>query len=498
MTVLMKKVKIPAIIWTVITLTVFTVSGQPGGLKERLKEHVYVLADDSMAGRKAGTGYAAQAAEYIAGEFEKTGLQPYFTDTYYQYFHPDMLIGKSKSEFRNVVAMIPGSDPKLKNEYIVVGAHYDHIGLGQNISGGDIYNGADDNASGVAALIELARELYSGKESLKRSIIIAAFDAEETGLVGSRYFVRNIGIPLDKVKLMISLDMVGWYQASRKLHYYGVATLKEGKNTIKSPAAEAVGLNVAAEKFESNVFSATDTEPFAVRGIPTLHITTGTKSPYHKPEDRPELIDYDGLEKVTEHAAIVMKSFASAPRLTATGKKAFSHRNYSKGFEFGIVAIGGSNFFNYTSGNERGKTAPSYGGGLYTQLNLNYFGIRPEIRYERMGAKNGDGKLWMNSVVVPFSLVIQTPKSLVGGTYISGGAYYRHIFSGYHNGGPGIDFSNHYYRNEVGAQWNVGVWLYRIGISFEKRYGFTKLLKDSGQGPNYKNRTTHFVLYYTF
>lgn len=492
----MRKTKLYLALLACITLT-SSVWGQGSAMTEKLKNHVYVLADDSMAGRKTGSVYAAKAAEYIADEFGKTGITPYFNGTYYQEFNPDILVGKSKKEFRNVVGIITGNDPKLKNEYIVVGAHYDHIGIGQNIAGDSIYNGADDNASGIAALIELANRLYNNREMLKRSVILAAFDAEEIGLHGSRYFVDNLDFPIENVKLMISLDMIGWYKASQTLYYYGTGTLKDSKSVFSQPAAEALGLNISTEKFETKLGVATDTEPFAVRGIPTFYITTGTKSPYHKPEDEAELIDYDGLAEVTDHITVVTTYFAHDAKAVASGRKAFKHRNRSRGIEFGVTAVAGTNFFNYTSGDERGKTAASYGAGLYTQMNFNYFGIRPEIRYERSGARNSDGKLWMNSIVTPLSFVVQTPRNLVAGLYVSAGGYYKHMFSGQQKGNS--DYIPHiYHRNDFGAQWSVGIWAGRINMALEKRYGCIKLLKDAGAGPNYKNRTTHFTMSYTF
>lgn len=464
-------------------------------LKDRLEKHVYTLADDSMAGRKAGSVYAAEAAGYIASEFEKAGVQPYFNGTYFQVFYPDMLIGKSKNACKNVVGIIPGNDHEFRDEYIVVGAHYDHIGT--DGSKGDIYNGADDNASGVAALIELGRQLSDNRALLRRSVILVAFDAEESGLHGSRYFLNNVNIPEKRIKLMFSIDMVGWYQASQTLYYYGAGTLKDSKSAFSLSAAQVIGLNVVTEKFERKISVATDTEYFALKGVPTFHVTTGDKSPYHKPDDRPEIIDYDGLAKVTAHLTVMVSYFAQDGTALPSGKKAFKHRDRGNNFEFGITAVAGSNFFNYTSGHERGKTAASYGGGVYGQMNFNYFGLRPEVRYERMGARNADGRLWMNSVVVPFSFVLQTPRHLVAGTYVSAGGYYRYMFSGRQKDNS-AGLKDIYYRNEAGALWSVGVWVSRISVAVERRYGCTKLMRDAGTGPNYKNRTTYFTMSYTF
>lgn len=496
MTVIMKKIKI-FLTALACAVMVLPLSGQSTSMRDRLKEHVYILADDSMAGRKAGSEGAAKAADYIAGQFEKIGAEPYFNGSYFQNFHPAQLLGKSNKECRNVAAVIHGNDPWLKDEYIVIGAHYDHIGMGQNTGGDNIYNGADDNASGVAALIELADQLYANRSLLNRSVILVAFDAEELGLHGSRYFVSNLDFPIGDIKLMMSVDMVGWYQVSQALYYYGAGTLKDSKSAFSLSAAQILGLNVISGKFENKLGVTTDTEPFATKGVPTFYVTTGLKSPYHRPEDEAGLIDYAGLAKITGHLTVMVSHFANDKAAVEPGKQAFRHRRQDHGFEFGIVTVAGSNYFNYTSGNERGKSAASYGGGVYGQMNLGLFGLRPELRYERMGAKNAEGKLWMNSIVVPFSLVLQTPKNVVAGTYISAGAYYRHMFSG-HQKGNSANLKNIYHRNEIGAQWSVGAWYDRIGMAVERRYGCSKLLRNAGDRPNYKNKTTYFTLTYAF
>ena len=164
--------------------------------QERLTRHVYYLASDSLRGRRAGSEDAAKAAAYIVSQFEEIGIQPFFEDGWYQPFDMN---GKT---YKNVVGFIPGNDPVLKDEYIIIGAHYDHLG----VRDGQIYNGADDNASGTATIIEMARILKSQQNSLKRSIIVAAFDAEEIGLCGSDYLSEKLD--LSKVKLMMILNLL--------------------------------------------------------------------------------------------------------------------------------------------------------------------------------------------------------------------------------------------------------------------------------------------------
>ena len=115
----------------------------------------------------------------------------------------------------------------MKNEYIVIGAHYDHLGVKK----GEIYNGADDNASGVATLIELGKALKKNQSNLKRSVMLVAFDAEEIGLVGSKHFINHTSATDMDIKLMFSIDMVGWYKASGAVNYAGTGTIKTAKNS---------------------------------------------------------------------------------------------------------------------------------------------------------------------------------------------------------------------------------------------------------------------------
>ena len=141
--------------------------------QERLTGHVYYFASDSLRGRAAGSEDAAKAAAYIVNEFKSIGLKPFYEDWY-------MPFTKNGNSYKNVVAVLEGNDPVLKNQYIVIGAHYDHLG----VKNGKVYNGADDNASGSAAVIEIARALYANRDKLDRTVVIAAFDAEELGLFG--------------------------------------------------------------------------------------------------------------------------------------------------------------------------------------------------------------------------------------------------------------------------------------------------------------------------
>ena len=205
----------------IITLAA-PLSAQFTSTPEQLKEHVYILASDSLLGRGFGTPQGLKAAHYIAAEFEQAGIEA--LDGHY--LHPFMhRSGILNIPGNNVIGVVRGNDPELKNEYIVLGAHYDH--LGWKIVDGDtvVYNGADDNATGSSSIIEIGRNLVERKAELGRSIILVAFDGEESGLIGSNHFLSDSMVAPHQVKLMFSLDMVGMVEAHNGLDMKGAELL---------------------------------------------------------------------------------------------------------------------------------------------------------------------------------------------------------------------------------------------------------------------------------
>ncbi len=293
-------------------------------LQTRLKNHVYYLASDEMRGREAGSPEAAKAAQYLQEQYEDMGLDPFLDEWEW----PFTVMGHN---YCNIVGVIEGSDPVLKNEYIVVGAHYDHIGMKAD----RVCNGADDNASGSAALVEVTRMLLAmDRSQIKRSVIIAAFDAEELGLYGSTDLAGKLQRINTNVVLMLSLDMVGWYKASGCLTLEGVSTLDKTDGWMRQ-LAKSCGINVKLKDYENSFFTATDTQPFAAKGIATLAVTTGLKSPYHKPEDDADLIDYEGMEMVCNYIGRLVAHCAEG-EVQQSGKVAPIHSDKVRALDFGL------------------------------------------------------------------------------------------------------------------------------------------------------------------
>ena len=436
-------------------------------LEERLKNHVYTIADDSLMGREAGSEFAKKAADYIAAQWEEIGITPLTGDSY---FIPFM-----QNQYHNLAGIIEGVDPLLKDDYIVVGAHYDHIGVKTKNGETLIYNGADDNASGVATVIELGRNLKALQHSLRRSVILMAFDAEEKGLYGSTDFSNNPPFPINHIRLMMSIDMVGWYETSGYVKYLGAGTVKNGKRLLRDELLVPEGLHVKTQNFERGVMTATDTRNFAKRGLPTFAVTTGLKSPYHKPEDMADLIDYNGMALITEHLTNVVLSLSQDESLEASGKIAAKH-NANRKFNFGVTANYGSNYHRYTAGAIDGKSKVFAGIGLTGQMNMKYFAIRSGIRYEHVGARHPDGDIATHGITTPLNFVLQTPPIPEAGADIFVGPYYNHKFAGT-QGDARLDFKNLYNRNEAGINFGFNIKAGYICLGYTHRMAFTKFTK---------------------
>jgi hypothetical protein len=213
--------------------------------------------------------------------------------------------------------MIEGSDPVLKNEVIIIGAHYDHLGRGGEGSGslaptsGEIHHGADDNASGTAGVLELAR-LFNAQKP-KRTIVFMAFSGEEEGLLGSNYYVNHPLLPLANTVAMINMDMIGRMKDQR-LIIGGVGTAKEWRDTISADADKAFQLTL-----NEDGFGPSDHSSFYAKQIPVLFFWTGTHNDYHKPSDTSDKIDYADEARILEMVARIINRLDSADkRLTYT------------------------------------------------------------------------------------------------------------------------------------------------------------------------------------
>lgn len=279
---------------------------------------VRYLADDALEGRLAGSPGARCAGAFIAAQFRHLGLDPGGDGG--TYFQAVPLAGQGHVRVaggtgRNVVGLLRGGDPRLAGEAVVVGAHYDHLGRGGfgSLAPGaeEIHNGADDNASGVAALLTVARALAAGPWPA-RTVVFVAFTGEELGLLGSSRYVQAPALPIDSTVAMLNLDMVGRLDG-RPLIVYGLGTAEEW-NAILADANRGPGLELA---YEASGFGPSDHTSFYAAEVPVLHFFTNAHADYHRPSDDWEKVDVPGVERVARLVAGVALRMARRPgRLT--------------------------------------------------------------------------------------------------------------------------------------------------------------------------------------
>lgn len=449
------------------------------GIGEQLKKHASVLASDSLEGRGLGTEGKVLAKHYIAEQFRLAGLEPY-GDDYFQNF--ELRIGLAWVSASNVIGHLPGSDPALKNEYIVIGAHYDHLGYEYSGNDKEIFPGADDNASGTAVLIELARYFSGRLDNLGRSIIFIAFDAEESGLLGAERFISdNRIVDKENIKLMFSLDMVGMYKANDGFELLGISTFENGVDLAGEVAAQT---GVKISKLTADVASRTDTWPFGEAGIPAIHVFTGTGSPYHKPEDTWDLLDYDGMALITNYLTVLVAELSLAQTIEPSRRFTRLQRPYGLSLSPGILAnIGSSNhvypdeFFN-----AKGVFAFSTGFSLKFQFGRK-FSLQPEILYDYNGSKSPAGAYRRHSLILPVNLQLYIAGDDGGffRAYPIAGGYYRVNLAG-KDGGANLDFDNLHPSSELGLNLGFGLDIMKVQVAFTWRRGLTDLSTIPGTG----------------
>ncbi len=270
-----------------------------------MKAEVFTLASPEFQGRQ-GEG-AQKAATHLVETFRALKLEPLFDGAYTQ---PILAGGTGANLGCNVGARLRGSDPALRDEWIIVSAHFDHLG----VRGGVLFPGADDNASGVAMMLEVARSFVQSSELPKRSVMFLGFDLEETGLFGSRYFVEHPPVPLDRIALFITADMIG-RALGNICHAYVFVMGSEHAPALRTWIAEAARrhpVTVGILGTDMLLIDRSDYGPFRARKIPYLFFSTGENPCYHTPRDTPETLNYPKLEAVSRVIHGVVRQAASA------------------------------------------------------------------------------------------------------------------------------------------------------------------------------------------
>jgi hypothetical protein len=272
----------------------------------RLRQVVERLASPEFAGRTGAGGEKAVA--YLTEQFRGLKLEPLFDGQYVQAI-PGKDVGSVQG--RNVGAQLRGRDAALADQWIIVAAHFDHLG----VRNGRIYPGADDNASGVAMMLEVARSIVDARERPRRSVIFIGFDLEEVGLFGSRYYVAHPPVPLDKVVLFITADMIGRSLAGVcPSHVFVIGSEHApGLRAWIDEGARGRAITVGLLGADLLVLNRSDYGPFRTRGIPFLFFTTGENPRYHTPEDSADTLEYAKLTAISRMIHQVVVKAAGAP-----------------------------------------------------------------------------------------------------------------------------------------------------------------------------------------
>ena len=287
------------------------------------------LASDELQGREAGFHGSRVTSEYIVSLLQWMGVSP-LADSYFQPFdayrkerqkkgrlevHPDS-IAKLKQEvhqklsMRNVLGMIPGKNTK---EYVIVGAHFDHLGIDPALDGDQIYNGADDNASGVSAVLQIARAFLASGQQPERNVIVAFWDGEEKGLLGSKYFVQTCSF-LSQIKGYLNFDMIGRNnkpQQPKQVVYFYTAVHPVFGDWLKEDIRK-YGLQLEPDyRAWENPIGGSDNGSFAKVGIPIIWYHTDGHPDYHQPSDHADRLNWDKIVEITKASFLNMWKMAN-------------------------------------------------------------------------------------------------------------------------------------------------------------------------------------------
>lgn len=297
--------------------------------KQNAKAFIGFLASDALEGRGAGSHAGRVTAQYLAAYLTSLGIAP-LNQSYFQNFEAYNEDFQSKKRYRvepdsidkykqgvhrilkmqNVLGMIPGVNPQ---EYVIVGAHFDHLGKDENLANDQIYNGADDNASGVSAVMQIAKAFVESGIKPQRNVVFAFWDGEEMGLLGSKYFMMNFPY-INQVKGYLNFDMIG-RNTDESNPDYVIYFYSQDKPQFEKWSKEGIAkydLKISPEyRASDDRLGGSDNVSFAKAGIPIIWYHTDGHPDYHKPSDEASLINWDKLVDITKAAFLNMWNLAN-------------------------------------------------------------------------------------------------------------------------------------------------------------------------------------------
>ncbi|HEX2077561.1 MAG TPA: M20/M25/M40 family metallo-hydrolase [Longimicrobium sp.] len=299
--------------------------------EQDVREQLQALAADSMEGRGTGTPGGIRAARYLARRLDELGVQPAGDMGFLQVVPiaadpvggrlrlmpsldalAELPAGHRRESF-NVIGMIPGSDPVLRHEAVIVGAHYDHVGIGRAVDGDSIYNGADDDASGSVAVLEIARALARGPAP-RRTVVLFLATGEEVGMLGTRWYLQHPAVPIDSTVAGLFIEMIG--RPDSLAGGPGRAWLTGYDRSSVGQILARAGVPVVPDpRPAQNFFERSDNTPFARLGVPAHAFSSfGLHTDYHRPSDEVERIDFAHLTRVVQAAVNATRALADGPR----------------------------------------------------------------------------------------------------------------------------------------------------------------------------------------
>ncbi len=288
----------------------------------QLRDWLSVIAADSLQGRATGTPGAAKAARLLAEAMQEIGLRPAGDSGYYQRVPlvrtgtglalADSLAAAEITD-ANVVGLLPGADSALRHEAVVVGAHYDHLGIGSPVAGDSIYNGADDDGSGVIATLAIARALASGPPP-KRTVVFLLTTGEEMGLLGTRWYVAHPVVPLERTVADLQIEMIG--RPDPLVGGAGLAWFTGYERSTVGDVIKREGLPIAPDpRPVQRFFERSDNIAFARLGIPAHTLSSyGMHAAYHSPSDEVSGIDFLHMARVVDAGARLVRLLVNGPK----------------------------------------------------------------------------------------------------------------------------------------------------------------------------------------
>jgi hypothetical protein len=300
---------------------------------ERLEHLLTTVAHDSMGGRRVGTPGIAKAADFLGAELARYGVEPAGDNGFFQTVPVARIEVNGRARFRlpsveldfdtlppesvlasekNIVGIIPGSDPEVAGEAVVIGAHFDHVGIGAAVDGDSIYNGADDDGTGTVAILEIARDLARGPAP-RRTVVVLLSTGEEAGMVGTRWYLEHPVVPLENTVADFQIEMIGRPDSLAGGPGRGWLTGYE-RTTMGDQLAGAGSPIVPDPRPDQRFFFRSDNAPFAYAGIPAHTLSSfNLHTDYHRPSDEVDLVDFTHMAAIVDAAVEAVRFLADGP-----------------------------------------------------------------------------------------------------------------------------------------------------------------------------------------